>query len=172
MSFLARKYRRTFPRMHHVLTWSRPGAFAISFLLPILVYIFAYACNDVSGCPPPSLLHPSKFTLDALKREVGWPEDGLIGLFNWESVAASIGYLLVNAILYRILPAVEVEGTQLRSGGRLKYRFNSMCLMTAPEVFHCMLIFSFSSVLPHRHIGSACCRHCCPGCRVPRLDLH
>jgi delta14-sterol reductase len=108
-----------------------PGAFAISFLLPILVYIFAYACNDVSGCPPPSLLHPSKFTLDALKREVGWPEDGLIGLFNWESVAASIGYLLVNAILYRILPAVEVEGTQLRSGGRLKYRFNTLYCHTA-----------------------------------------
>lgn len=105
-----------------------PGAFGISFFLPILVYIFAFACNDISGCPAPSLLNPKTLSLEQLKREVGWPEDGVRGLFNWESLAAYIGYVLVNAILYRILPAVEVEGTVLRSGGRLKYRFNSMSM--------------------------------------------
>lgn len=101
------------------------GAFGISFGLPILVYIFAFGCNDVSGCPAPSLLSPKTLSLDKLKAEVGWPADGFPGLFNWESVAASIGYVLVQAILYRILPATEVEGTVLRSGGRLKYRLNS-----------------------------------------------
>lgn len=66
-------------------------------------------------------------SLDKLKAEVGWPEDGVAGLFSWEALAASIGYVLVNAILYRILPAVEIEGTVLRSGARLKYRLNSTC---------------------------------------------
>jgi Delta14-sterol reductase len=46
-------------------------------------------------------------------------------LFNWQSLIAYIGYVLVNAILYRILPAIEVEGVVLRSGNRLKYRLNS-----------------------------------------------
>lgn len=101
------------------------GAFGISFFLPILVYIFAFACNDISGCPAPSLLHPRSLSLEQLKHEVGWPEEGVRGLFNWQSLAAYIGYVLVNAILYGILPAVEVEGTALRSGARLKYRFNS-----------------------------------------------
>jgi hypothetical protein len=71
-------------------------------------------------------------SLDKLKAEVGWPENGVAGLFSWEALAASIGYVLVNAILYRILPAVEIEGTVLRSGGRLKYRFNSTCYSGIP----------------------------------------
>jgi delta14-sterol reductase len=107
------------------LTSPRPGAFLISFGLPILTYVFAYACNDVSGCPAPSLLSPTTLSWSQLKSEIGWPQEGVAGLFSWEAVAAVLGYLLVNAILYRILPAVEVEGTLLRSGGRLKYRFNS-----------------------------------------------
>lgn len=101
------------------------GAFGISFGLPILVYVFTYACNDISGCPSPSLLSPKTLSLENLKAEVGWPAEGIRGLWNWQSLVASIGYVLVNAILYRILPAVEMEGTLLRSGGRLKYRFNT-----------------------------------------------
>ncbi|KAF4981661.1 hypothetical protein FDECE_17647 [Fusarium decemcellulare] len=103
-----------------------PGAFGISFLLPILVYIFTFACNDVSGCPAPSLLHPKTLSLEKLKQEVGWPEDGISGLLNWEASAAAVGYVLFSLILFRILPATEIEGTELRSGGRLKYRFNTM----------------------------------------------
>jgi len=114
------------PFQEHGYEFAGPlGAFGISFGLPILVYIFAFGCNDISGCPTPSLLSPKTLSLDKLKAEVGWPENGVVGLFSWEALAASIGYVLVNAILYRILPAVEIEGTVLRSGGRLKYRFNT-----------------------------------------------
>lgn len=35
-------------------------------------------------------------------------------------------YYLLNLILYRVLPAEEVEGTVLATGGRLKYRFNTL----------------------------------------------
>ncbi|KAG9257138.1 ergosterol biosynthesis ERG4/ERG24 [Emericellopsis atlantica] len=102
-----------------------PGAFFISFILPVVVYIFAFACNDVTGCPPPSLLHPSTLTLAQLKREVGWPAEGIVGLFSWEALLATIGYVLVNAILYRVLPAEEVQGVKLRNGERLSYRLNT-----------------------------------------------
>jgi hypothetical protein len=97
----------------------------ISFFLPVLVYVFNFVCNDISGCPAPSLLHPKTLSLDALKQEVGWPHNGVAGLVSWNGTLAVIGYNVLSLILYRVLPAIEVEGTELRSGGRLNYRFNS-----------------------------------------------
>ncbi|KAF2091538.1 sterol C-14 reductase-like protein [Saccharata proteae CBS 121410] len=99
------------------------GAVGVSFGLPILCYIFAFVCNDVSGCPAPSTLHPSTLTLDQLKKDVGW--QGWSSLINLNSVLATLGYYLFSLLLNVVLPAEEVEGVQLRSGGRLKYRFNA-----------------------------------------------
>jgi Delta14-sterol reductase len=87
----------------------------------------------------PSLLSPSKlFTpptlstqsgwqhaLQTLKHEVGWP--GFTGLLNVEAVLGTLAWYALSLLLYILLPAQEVEGTQLRSGGRLKYRLNSAC---------------------------------------------
>ncbi|KAM5351168.1 hypothetical protein ACJ41O_003891 [Fusarium nematophilum] len=123
---MAPKSKKTPFQEHGYEFLGPPGAFAISFLLPILVYIFHFACNDVSGCPAPSLLHPTTLSLDKLKQEVGWPEDGFAGLLSWKASAAAVGYVLLSLILYRVLPATEIEGTELRSGGRLKYRFNTL----------------------------------------------
>lgn len=104
---------------------SSPGAFFIAFILPLIVYAFTFLCNDISGCPAPSLLHPSTLRLDQLKREIGWPAEGIWGLGSWKAFYASIAYVGLSLFFYRVLPAVETEGTVLRSGGRLKYRFNS-----------------------------------------------
>lgn len=101
------------------------GAAGVSFGLPVLLYVFTFACNDVSGCPAPSLLSPKTIDLTQLKREVGWPADGLAGLFSLEVTAWTLAYYLFNAILYRVLPATVAEGTELSGGGRLKYRLNS-----------------------------------------------
>jgi hypothetical protein len=35
-----------------------------------------------------------------------------------------LGYYFVNLVLHRVLPASVVEGTELASGGRHKYRLN------------------------------------------------
>lgn len=101
-----------------------PGAAAISFGLPLLIYLFAFACNDTSGCPAPSLLHLKSLDLNTLKREAGWPENGISGLASWEATGWTLAYYLFSAILYRILPGTETEGTVLANGGRLKYKFN------------------------------------------------
>lgn len=100
------------------------GAFGITVGLPLLCYVFTFACNDVSGCPAPSLLSPSTLTLDRLKQEVGWPGEGIWGLASWKATGGVLAYYLLSAILYRVLPAEEVEGVVLDCGGRLKYRFN------------------------------------------------
>jgi len=125
------------PSVQHLLISSgRLGALLISIGLPIGCYAFAFLCNDVSGCPAPSLLSPNKlFTppilsrqtgwqhaLEVLKKEVGWP--GFAGLLSMEVVLGTLAWYGFSLLLYALLPAHEVEGTELRSGGRLKYRFN------------------------------------------------
>ncbi|KAF2271931.1 ERG4/ERG24 ergosterol biosynthesis protein [Westerdykella ornata] len=100
-----------------------PGAALISFGLPLFCYVLTFFCNDISGCPAPSLLHPSTLTLEQLKREVGWP--GFSGLLNTNAVVGTTAYYLLNLALYAFLPADTPEGTELRTGGRLKYRFNA-----------------------------------------------
>lgn len=101
---------------------SRLGAFGISFGLPILCFVFAFFVNDTSGCPPPSLLQPKTFSLDKLKDDVGW--QGFSSLINAQAFAATIGYYLFSLTLNAVLPATKVDGIELRSGGRLTYRFN------------------------------------------------
>lgn len=113
------------------------GAALISFGLPIACYAFGFLCNDVSGCPPPSLLSPAQlFTpptlsnkapwqhaLDTLKADVGWP--GWAGLINAEAVLGALFWYALSLLLYVLLPAHDVLGTELRTGGRLRYRFNA-----------------------------------------------
>ena len=109
-----------------------PGAAAIVFGLPLLLNAFYFVCNDVSGCPAPSLLSPRSLTWDKLKSEIPWPEDGLRGFVSWEATGWTLAYYLLSLVLYRILPAQELLGTKLvESGKPLKYRFNGK--LTRPE---------------------------------------
>ncbi|CAD6503167.1 BgTH12-02835 [Blumeria graminis f. sp. triticale] len=101
------------------------GAFGVSFGLPILIYLFTFLCNDISGCPSPSILSTSQFSIDHLKHEVGWPVNGVWGLSSWDVFVKVLGYYLFNAMLHRVLPGQEVEGTELSSGGKLHYKLNS-----------------------------------------------
>jgi len=94
--------------------------------LPILCYLTTFLCNDISGCPVPSLLSPSTLTLDRLKQDAGWPADGIWGLASWDVTAKVLGYYLFSLVLHKVLPGEEVEGVELASGGKLKYKFNSI----------------------------------------------
>lgn len=100
------------------------GTSLITFGLPVLCYIFAFGCNDVSGCPAPALLNFPKIDLQQLKAEVGWPQNGFWGLASWEATGWTLAYYLFSGLLYRFLPATEIQGTTLSTGGKLNYRFN------------------------------------------------
>lgn len=91
-----------------------------------MTFVFAFACNDVSGCPAPSLLRPSSLSLEQLKREVGWPKEGIAGLYNTEVTLWTLSYYVFSLFLQVFLPGQEAEGVQLACGGRLKYKFNGM----------------------------------------------
>lgn len=102
-----------------------PGAFAITFGLPVLVYAFTFLCNDVSGCPAPGLLSPSTLTWNKLKSQTPWPENGWKGVYSTEATSWVSAYYFLSLALQLLLPGEHVEGLQLSSGGRLMYKFNS-----------------------------------------------
>jgi Delta14-sterol reductase len=107
------------------LTACRPGAFGITFGLPLLVYVFIFTCNDVSGCPAPALLSPRTLTLEKLKTQTSWPENGIVGLFDLNVMLYVLGYFGLCLALQLLLPGEEVTGSQLGTGGRHKYKFNT-----------------------------------------------
>ena len=158
------------------------GAAILSLGLPIVCYAFAFLCNDVSGCPAPSLLSPSKlFTapmlsaksgwqhgLDTLKQEAGWP--GLTGLINVESVLGTFGWYGLSLTLWALLPAYEVEGTELRSGGRLKYRMNG--IRTLFSILTSLADWTTRFLLRRHNHGRLCSRHLGSWSRLPSVDLY
>ncbi|CRG85802.1 delta14-sterol reductase [Talaromyces islandicus] len=101
------------------------GAFGIVFGLPVLLYCFAFFCNDISGCPAPSLLHPSTLTWPKLKEEIGWPDDGIVGLFDAEVTMWVLAYYVLFLVLQIFIPGQVVQGVPLACGGRHTYKFNS-----------------------------------------------
>ncbi|KAJ5604108.1 C-14 sterol reductase [Penicillium hordei] len=101
------------------------GAVVFIFGLSTLIYAFTFLCNDVSGCPAPSLLNPSTLSLDKLKEEVGWPQDGLKAFFDMRVTLWVLSYYLLSLVLYVFLPGEVVEGTELACKGRLRYKFNA-----------------------------------------------
>lgn len=101
------------------------GAFGVTFGLPLLTYLTYFACNDVSGCPAPAFLNPSTLTLEKLKAQTPWPEEGVLGLCSLEVFGWTLAYHGLSYALQLLLPGTEVEGTQLGTGGRHTYKFNS-----------------------------------------------
>ncbi|KAI9883585.1 MAG: hypothetical protein M1823_004638 [Watsoniomyces obsoletus] len=101
------------------------SVFAMTVALPLVCYAITFFCNDVSGCPVPSLLHPSTLSWNQLKQETGWPEGGLSSLIDLRVVGAVLGYYALSLLMQVGLAGQEVEGVELRSGGRLKYKFNA-----------------------------------------------
>ena len=98
------------------------GAFATSFGLPLVIYLATFLCNDISGCPVPSVLHPSSLSIAKLKEEIGWP--GVQGLASTKVAVWVLGYYLLSLVLQIALPGVVTEGVELHTGGRLRYKFN------------------------------------------------
>lgn len=95
-----------------------------------MVYLGAFLTNDISGCPPPSLLHPKDLSLESLKAEVGWPSNGVLGLFSLEATLATLVYYFVTLLMLKVLPGVECQGPELKIGGKLWYKFNGMIATT------------------------------------------
>ena len=61
-----------------------------------------------------------------LKEETGWPSNGVFGLFSLEATAVTLGYYFVHLLMLKVLPGLECQGTELKAGGKLWYKFNGI----------------------------------------------
>ncbi|KAI4165271.1 MAG: hypothetical protein LQ342_001139 [Letrouitia transgressa] len=85
--------------------------------LPLVCYLTAFLCNDVTGCPVPSVLHPRSLTIAKLRKEIGWPKDGVRGLLSFKVTGLVLAYYFISLVLLNVLPGSVVQGVKLRSGG-------------------------------------------------------
>lgn len=137
----ARKYPNVAKGGSNLLTFINPspGAAAIVFGLPVLVYVFFFVCNDVSGCPAPVLLQLRSLSWETLKPQIPWPADGFAGFFSVDATAWTFAYYFLSLVLYRVLPSQKILGAKLRESGRpLEYSFNSFS-STVVQVVACAI---------------------------------
>jgi delta14-sterol reductase len=80
-------------------------------------------------------------TLEQLKREVGWPEEGIVALYDTKVTLWTLSYYAFSLFLQVFLPGQELEGVALACGGRLKYKFNGMGITT---IFMSLYVVDFS----------------------------
>lgn len=105
----------------NVVSWA---TVLITFGLPVLLYVFAVSCNDLTGCPALPSVHPKPSFWGTLRVGTGWP-DGVWDFFSFRVLIAVLAYYLLSMVLWRMLPAQELYGTKLVHHGRpLKYRLN------------------------------------------------
>jgi Delta14-sterol reductase len=72
-------------------------------------------------------------TWDKLKVEIGWPANGVFGLYDTEVTLWVLSYYALLLFLQIFLPGEEVEGVELACGGRHKYKFNSKTIFPKME---------------------------------------
>lgn len=82
----------------------------------------------------PSALHPKSLSIDQLKEETGWPSNGILGLGSFKVTLWMLAYYALSLLLQTVLPGEVVEGVELKSGGRLKYKFNGTLDATSNSV--------------------------------------
>ena len=71
-------------------------------------------------------MNPSTLSLEQLKNEVGWPEEGVAALYDTKVTLWTLSYYAFSLFLQVFLPGQEAEGVELACGGRLRYKFNGM----------------------------------------------
>jgi hypothetical protein len=109
------------------------GAAAMIIFLPLLVIMFAYACNREQGYSALGLVHfITHFDLSAIT----------FAIKNWNYGAALfyLGIVAQLVVYSAALPGTEVEGIELRDGSKLKYKINAM------TVFQSLITLSFMAL--------------------------
>jgi hypothetical protein len=107
------------PRTTHYEFLGPPGTFALIFLVPVIVYALYFGCSEATGgCPPHALT-----LLDDISRAVQSPA-WWKSLWDTEATLMYCAWYTFCVITWFILPGDWVEGVNLRTGGKKKYKIN------------------------------------------------
>ncbi|KAG8722996.1 erg24, C-14 sterol reductase [Ceratobasidium sp. 428] len=126
------------PKTTHFEFFGPPGVGFISLTVPLVIYAVNYACSQHSGNEFTSL---RRLATSILKL------DGWASLFDAEAAIAYAGFYAFTIAAWYFLPGEWIEGTELRTGGRLKYKMNAFAtlVLTASLTAVWILIFGASS---------------------------
>jgi len=92
------------------------GAFGVSTVAPLMLYVLHLGCSDLSGgCPPPLLSLPS-----TLRSERWWN-----AVWDWNAFFVYLGWYAYCLLCWRLIPGDWVEGTLLRNGQKKLYKMNA-----------------------------------------------
>jgi delta14-sterol reductase len=110
------------PKTTHYEFFGPPGATFVSLTVPLTIYGLYFACSETSGgCPRPLRLLFSDFIKSVLD------VDSWVNLFDTKATVVYFGWYAFTVAAWYFLPGDWVEGTELRTGGRLKYKINGSC---------------------------------------------
>lgn len=95
------------------------GALAITLGVPFTTYALYFGCSESSGgCPPPLATIPTNVS-HSLSSPTFWKS-----LWDTQSFLMYCGWYSFCVLAWYFLPGDWVEGVQLRTGGRKKYKIN------------------------------------------------
>jgi hypothetical protein len=107
------------PRTKHYEFAGPPGAFAIILLIPTVIYTLYFTCSEqAGGCPPALDTLPLRF-LSAVSDLDWWKS-----LWDTQATLIYLGWYAFCVFAWAVLPGDWVEGSELRTGGKLQYKIN------------------------------------------------
>lgn len=115
-----------------------PGALLVTLGVPIMTYALYFGCSESAGGCPPTL---SVDTITNALQSCSW----WAGLWDTEATLAYLAWYTFCVAAWAILPGDWVEGTQLRTGGKQKYKINGALrfglwlfhhVQFVPSIFH------------------------------------
>lgn len=105
------------PRTKSYEFFGPPGALFVTLSVPATLYALYFGCSEQSGgCPPP-------LSTDAIVAALTSP-DWWVGLWDTQAALMYLGWYAFCVTAWFVLPGDWVEGTTLRTGGKVKYKIN------------------------------------------------
>lgn len=108
------------------------GAAAITFGLSLLPCFFAFSCNDVAGCPIPSLLPARPFTRANVKADTGLLNLSITHFINWEMFVITVIYMFTASFSGKSTLPKKSTGPNLCTMG-VRYCIASMVCIYEPR---------------------------------------
>ncbi|KAH9942899.1 ERG4/ERG24 ergosterol biosynthesis protein [Amylocystis lapponica] len=106
------------PRTKSYEFFGPPGALFVTLSVPTTLYALYYGCSEeTGGCPPPL---STQVVVDALSSWDWWKS-----LWDTEAALIYLAWYAYCVVAWFVLPGDWVEGAQLRTGGKKKYKINA-----------------------------------------------
>ncbi|KAG8702026.1 erg24, C-14 sterol reductase [Ceratobasidium sp. 394] len=122
------------PKTTYFEFFGPPGVGFISVAAPLTIYGLNHACSQASG--------ESIVSLRALIASMS-ELNGRTSLFDAKAFIAYFGFYAFTVVAWYFLAGKWIEGTELRAGGRLKYKMNGFSTLILTIIFTASWILTF-----------------------------